>query len=896
MSFNYDLHKKRPFRSQTNNLRTQFNSCNLLTHETTLLVNSLKVKSDKKCTDQFLEFILLPENKNAVFLSTNESSQNMSLVLKLLTEANLIPRMVKNINTFILLKLKCQNITFLNISNFFKGSKTEIARQFLFKEKLIYFPVHVSTGAQSKQQTCPSFSFFTHWLDSKDLVDEKKRYFDSINKNEWDFQNELVRYTFQQTEIVAHACLSFLLETFYFQDKLLASLNRSKNGLIFPFCQATPTISSFSYALLRYFYLNHENIISSPNENLCRPNLASRPELEFVYFMEYLFPEKKFIHFLSRPAGQYKFEHYGVDLYSPVTKEIFQFQGCYTHFHLPPKCKNPSRQHLDRININSCYSFKTLEQHEIDRKKFETFLMENFKSDFQSLCYVYECEFDELKKNSPTYSKFLEQKQFDLKRPLIRLHPRTAQRGGLTETYQFFWSKESSPKSRLIFADVVSMYPYCGMAFNYGTEAPINVIGLDLLNIQVQHQKICYKNKPLSSGLIFCEILAPTDLLWPFLQYRTPDQSVYLGLCRTCCIKRFEKCRHKKDRSRSFTSTWTIIEINKALELGYKVLNIYEVVFFDTEKPVLREFLTRLSSLRLSNSYSDVGQGTQHKNAVCDTINKDLNLAGTLFEVKPEVLCDNPMKKSFYKLQSNSVLGKLSSHVQLESTEIVQSRGELELLLSKHHVTEVNVIDDNHLMVSYQRKSAKSNSNFNIFIGAQVSAFAKIVLYNFMLKLKEKNITILSIDTDCIIYELPDHIKDPLETSMSFTPGHLKPVLDENCEILSYCALGTRNYSILYKDGIGNLKSMIKCKGLSYTSAQLQNQLDFSVYNKYLQSYMKSEIESIRLKQVRLRTQKKDYLSKKEVETHFTFNNDLFLKRIVRLDGTTLPFGYKEPN
>jgi hypothetical protein len=874
--FNYDVDLKRPLK-----IKKVISS---FTQESQNLLKLLNVKAQRTCEDKFLEFILLPENRNSVFLSTNETSQNMSLVLKILAENNLIPTIVKKDNVFIMLKLKSQNITFLNVTNFFNGYKTEIAKQFLFPEKkLHFFPVYMKC-----QKNCfPDFSSFTHWLDSESAIKEKKLYYDSKIGQIWNFNAELFKYSMQQTEIVAHACLNFLVETFFFQKKTLQLLNRPVNFYIFPFTASTPTIASYSYALLKYFYLSDENLISSPQENICQKNKSSRPEMEYVFFMEYKYPEKKFIHFLSRPSGQFKFKHYSVDLYSPVTKEIFQFEGCFTHFHLPPDCLNPSRQNLTVQNIDEKKNYKTFREHLLDKQKFENFLQENFQGEYSNLVYIYECQWTLFKKEKE-YLDFLALHKDKLRRPLVRLHPRTAQRGGLTETYQFYWAKESSPNSSLQFLDVCSMYPSVAMTFDFPVSQPTTVIGQDLLDVQIINNKICYKNLVLKFGFIFCEILPPQNLLWPFLQYRTQDSDVYLGLCKSCCVNQSTTCKHLLASSRSFISTWTLVEINKALELGYKVTNIFEVIFFSEGKPILKEYLTHVNSLRLANSFVE----GEDKQKFCETINNDLGLYGSQFEVKPKDVCNNPMKKQFFKLMSNSVLGKLSSLTNFESTQIVQSQGELELLLTKHSFNEINVISENHVMVSFFDTFQSSKNNFNIYIGAYVSAYARVVLYDYMLKLKDLKINVLSIDTDCILFELFDGCDNPF--SLSFTPGRLKPVY-ENCEILNYCSLGTRNYSIVYKDNQGNVNAQIKCKGLSLTSANLENTLSLSLYNEYLEKYLKKELQSIRLKQIRFKTQKKSFLCKKEEETHYSFNNNLFIKRIVNLDASSVPFGYVNP-
>ena len=51
-------------------------------------------------------------------------------------------------------------------------------------------------------------------------------------------------------------------------------------------------------------------------------------------------------------------------------------------------------------------------------------------------------------------------------------------------------------------------------------------------------------------------------------------------LCRTCAEKEKQDRREHDEEQRSLTKTWVSIELNKALEKGYKPVEIYEVMHF----------------------------------------------------------------------------------------------------------------------------------------------------------------------------------------------------------------------------------------------------------------------------------------------------------------------------
>lgn len=80
-------------------------------------------------------------------------------------------------------------------------------------------------------------------------------------------------------------------------------------------------------------------------------------------------------------------------------------------------------------------------------------------------------------------------------------------------------------------------------------------------------------------GLLLIRVLPPVQLSVPLLAYRTKDGRLTFPLCALCADRKQQRpCTHD-DQQRSWKSAYTHVEINKALELGYKVLNTFEVFF-----------------------------------------------------------------------------------------------------------------------------------------------------------------------------------------------------------------------------------------------------------------------------------------------------------------------------
>ena len=83
-------------------------------------------------------------------------------------------------------------------------------------------------------------------------------------------------------------------------------------------------------------------------------------------------------------------------------------------------------------------------------------------------------------------------------------------------------------------------------------------------------------------GIIYCRVLAPDHLKRPLLSYRTKDGRLVFPLCRRCSDERnqLQPCTHE-NKDRSWTGGFTHSELNKALALGYIVLEVFEVHYYD---------------------------------------------------------------------------------------------------------------------------------------------------------------------------------------------------------------------------------------------------------------------------------------------------------------------------
>ena len=80
------------------------------------------------------------------------------------------------------------------------------------------------------------------------------------------------------------------------------------------------------------FYLQNVNLYSTKYDYTGGCRNVSTLEYEFASYFEHLSPELKYEHAFNCANGQKTFGYLKADLYSPVTKTVYNFHGCKYHF------------------------------------------------------------------------------------------------------------------------------------------------------------------------------------------------------------------------------------------------------------------------------------------------------------------------------------------------------------------------------------------------------------------------------------------------------------------------------------------------------------------------------------------------------------------------------------
>jgi len=357
---------------------------------------------------------------------------------------------------------------------------------------------------------------FEELLDTEARALQKQDFVSAHQGIVWNFKSELKKSSAFKTRVLAKSCLKFLKDSIDFQNQLIETLQLEIDYILHPFATSVTTLPAFSYKMFSNFYLNQEDIYAVMHESTSNIKTVSRGEFELATYKAFNNPSHNYQHAFSSPSGQKFFPPYSVDLYSPVTKTVTQYQGCEVHCHLPPDCCKPLRQNLQFETAKSLFG-KSAAQIEIENKKFATQLQDNYPEEVTKIEFVFECDWTKFKKTN-TWQNFVATSNIDLNRPLQRLIPRTTMRSGLLDIYNLRWLKSENLSETFKVADINGLYASVCLAKKFPVGKFTCLIGTELNHVLIKNNQLYYKDFLLESGSIHCTVEAPQNELTPFLQ------------------------------------------------------------------------------------------------------------------------------------------------------------------------------------------------------------------------------------------------------------------------------------------------------------------------------------------------------------------------------------------
>ena len=265
----------------------------------------------------------------------------------------------------------------------------------------------------------PSARDYWVFYDGK-LEDEKKEAFAKTVGRPWKMTENLIRACKSKAEVNMLASLDFLKNAFSCQDKLReclgSDLPTDRPGYVHPFDHPLFTKAGFAYQMFLVYSKSVSDIyvVGRPI-----PMKSSRGEIEFALFLEYAYPDISFQHAWS-PHGQKRFLPQAIpDIYSAQTKVAYFYNGCSPHGHTSPNC--PYMRRTSRTMYKA-------DKYEVSDKFNEklTRLLSQRQAEVRVGHILWQCEWEDLKKNNEEVKKFMTQ-VFNHP-PKKRLDPRDARK------------------------------------------------------------------------------------------------------------------------------------------------------------------------------------------------------------------------------------------------------------------------------------------------------------------------------------------------------------------------------------------------------------------------------------------------------------------------------------
>jgi len=280
--------------------------------------------------------------------------------------------------------------------------------------------------------------------------------------------------------------------------------------------------------------------------------------------------------------------------------------------------------------------------------------------------------------------------------------------------------------------------------------------------------------------------------------------------------------RGRTEISMALTGTWVSIEIQKALQLGYEVLEVYEVMHFENKSTELfKEYVNTF--LRSKQESSDYPKWVQTDNDRAQYIQNYFEHEG--ISLRPERIQSNGGLRAISKSCLNSLWGKYCQRENKTNSELVfESKRFFEIAHNaEYELHDFFILNEHVAEVIFSKKDelCKESPSTNIFIGTFTTAYARLELYRLLEKYQER---VLYCDTDsAILIERDNDPEDFIQLS-DYLGGLTDEILKDhgaNHYIEEFISCGPKNYA--YKVTDGSCKVKIKGFTLNYKNAQKLN-------------------------------------------------------------------------
>jgi hypothetical protein len=711
-------------------------------------------------TNDVGEFIFSQKFKHYTIIAHNMQGYDGSFLLRFLAERGIKPKVILKGRKIMSIIVPGFQIRIIDSFNFLPMGLAGFQKALGLKEeyKKGFFPHYFIREENFKHigEMPPEKDYGTHTMNETTYKIFKKWY-DEYSQSDYifNFEKELKEYCIQDVETLQEGC-------WVFREMILNLTNQGCD----PFQYLT--LPQLCNAVYKVDHMPWNTIGAIPPGGYLDIQNYSSASLEWLNYIQSS-QGKKISHVGNSPTGEaHIIGNIRVDGLDEDAKSVYEFYGCYYH-----GCKKcfPKRSAL-----HSLYGY-TFDQVYKNTKSRETRL----RIMGYEIISIWECEWNSQKTN-PDIQNFLLNHEGEFK----PLNPHESFFGGRVEAFNLLVDDK---KTKMNYADIVSLYPYVNATCKYPIGHP---------------QFISNNFGPLNSlptrlfGFIYCKILPPRNLYIPVLPFKFgKDKKLLFALCKCCASeepRKSEYCSHS-DEERCITGTWFSEEIKVAIQHGYKLIRVYSAYHFEkTSTSLFSSYIQTFYKLKLLASGKPLNTETSAKmNAYIKSVkeNEFIDLTNCVFE-------NNPGLRQVAKLMLNSLWGKFGTRRILTQHQFCSSIDDLKKLFNDDTIKACNVVEisNNIVLAMFEKKTedfVSINNVNNIYVASCTTAWARIILYNHLSKL---NTRAVYCDTDSVIYKSIPH--NDLTTGEFL--GQLKNELRPNEYIIRICCAAPKVYVFITGD------------------------------------------------------------------------------------------------
>ena len=241
-------------------------------------------------------------------------------------------------------------------------------------------------------------------------------------------------------------------------------------------------------------------------------------------------------------------------------------------------------------------------------------------------------------------------------------------------------------------------------------------------------------------GIVKAKFLPPRNLIHPVLSVRC-NNKLKFPLCRSCAEKdNIEKCTCN-DEKRSFTETYCSGEVELALNFGYQIVTIYEVLHweeFDQYDSVEEQggiFTNYINTfLKIKQESSGRPEGVMD---IMKYIEEYKDHEGIL--LTEENILKNPGLRGVSKLALNSFYGKFGQRTNMRKTKVIKDVGTLYNLMTdkSKDICDFHIMSDDVMEIEFKNAVdfEPLSQKTNPVIVAFCTSWARIKLWLTMYEL-----------------------------------------------------------------------------------------------------------------------------------------------------------------